>query len=211
MKKVVLNFLVIAAFAGVAAFTSCIEEEPTFTVTFDSNGGSEVPSQTVKEGGKVSKPIDPTREDEGIFRYNFAGWAIAPTNNNYLWNFETDIVEKDMTLYARWGFTIIDDGGGKGFKITGTVENGSKYNGRIVNLKVMVTNYDPPVAISTGGNWSNGGFSIDFPETVNASHLGMSTVDLPSNYTVSNRNVRYGAGFVIAGFDNSDNMVSYFI
>ncbi len=40
-----------------------------YTVTFDSNGGSDVAKQTVTSGEKVNKPADPTREG-----YEFAGW-----------------------------------------------------------------------------------------------------------------------------------------
>ena len=38
-------------------------------MTFNSNGGSEVESQTVSEGSIAKKPTDPTRED-----CEFEGW-----------------------------------------------------------------------------------------------------------------------------------------
>ena len=69
----------------------------TYTVTFDSMGGSEVPSQTVKEGGFVIEPIArPTRIDHG-----FDGWYKEAECIN-IWNFTVDTVTEDITLYARW-------------------------------------------------------------------------------------------------------------
>ena len=52
------------------AVYSCGDDEDDgrtkFTVTFDTDGGSAVPSQTVKEGDKVAKPEDPTK-DNAVF------------------------------------------------------------------------------------------------------------------------------------------------
>ena len=65
-------------------------------VSFNSNGGSEVASQTVAVGGKVTEPDDPTKDT-----YTFGGWYsdIALTD---AWNFSTDTVAGDMMLYAKW-------------------------------------------------------------------------------------------------------------
>ena len=67
------------------------------TVTFDSNGGSEVASQTVAHKGKATKPANPTKSDEKG-EYVFLDWR----NGDDLWSFETDKVLKDITLKARW-------------------------------------------------------------------------------------------------------------
>ena len=94
-----------------AVFTSCEKEDPTYTVTFDSKGGSQVAAQTVKTGGKVAKPADPTREN-----YIFDGWAKADNETGAFWDFETETVSGDMTLFARWAIntylvTFDSDGG----------------------------------------------------------------------------------------------------
>ena len=66
-----------------------------YTVTFDSQGGSNVASAKVKEGELVSRPIDPTKD------YNtFTGWYVEQELTN-LFDFSTPIV-KDWTLYAGW-------------------------------------------------------------------------------------------------------------
>lgn len=74
-----------------------VEPERTYyTVTFDSNGGTPVESQEVLEGNPVRRPDSPTREG-----YTLSGWyRDAETSDD--WNFDTDRVEGDMTLYAGW-------------------------------------------------------------------------------------------------------------
>ena len=69
---------------------------PGFTVTFDSKGGTDVPSQNQMYGQLLEVPEPPTREG-----YTFTGWYKDPVCD-MLWNMETDIVETDMTLYAGW-------------------------------------------------------------------------------------------------------------
>ena len=70
----------------------------SYTVTFASNGGSAVPSQTIEEGKKVSKPDDPTKSG-----YTFVEW----TYDGEKWNFENDTVAKDITLNAKWSDPIV--------------------------------------------------------------------------------------------------------
>ena len=67
-----------------------------FTVTFDSQGGSAVASQTVAGGGKVTQPTNPTRTG-----YTFAGWFKEAACTT-AWNFGTDTVAGNTTLYAKW-------------------------------------------------------------------------------------------------------------
>lgn len=64
-----------------------------YTVTFDSNGGSAVPSMTVASGKKISAPEEPTREN-----YIFDGWK----NGSDAWDFSYHTVQGDVTLRAAW-------------------------------------------------------------------------------------------------------------
>lgn len=66
------------------------------TVTFDSNGGSSVESQTVNIGDKVTKPDDPVKTG-----YIFDGW-YSDQELSRPWNFAIDCVAGNMTLYAKW-------------------------------------------------------------------------------------------------------------
>ena len=64
-----------------------------YTVTFDSQGGSHVSSQTVKEGTTISLPI-PTRDG-----YKFLGWYTEATGGSKVTSLT---VTKNVTLYAHW-------------------------------------------------------------------------------------------------------------
>ena len=66
------------------------------TVTFESNGGTAVPSQTVQYGETVERPDNPTREG-----YRLVGW-YSDIDLQSPWEFDTDTVQGNMTLYARW-------------------------------------------------------------------------------------------------------------
>jgi len=98
-KRFFSLILTTAVFAAV--FSSCDKDDVTYTVTFDSKGGSAVTAQTVKQGDKVQKPADPTREN-----YSLAGWAKADNETSALWNFETETVTANMTLFARWSINM---------------------------------------------------------------------------------------------------------
>lgn len=68
-----------------------------YTVTFDANGGTDVPAQTdLMYSDPVEEPAPPTREG-----YTFKGWYFDE-NCIYPWNFETSRVAQSMTLYAAW-------------------------------------------------------------------------------------------------------------
>jgi len=80
---------------------SCIKARPIYTVPFNSMGGSSVDSQTVNHGEKIIEPIKPTLAD-----HTFMGWYKEETHINR-WNFETDAVISDITLYAKWAFVPV--------------------------------------------------------------------------------------------------------
>lgn len=81
---------------------ACTAQDVTVTISdqclvkFDTRGGSEVASQTVRRGGTVTKPADPTREG-----YTFGGW-YADVDYSRAWNFASDKVENNCYLYAKW-------------------------------------------------------------------------------------------------------------
>lgn len=76
--------------------THTLPSPTTHTVSFESNGGSAVDSQTVDDGGLVSEPAAPTKAGHG-----FAGW-YADAALSDTWDFTTDAVTGAMTLYANW-------------------------------------------------------------------------------------------------------------
>ena len=70
------------------------------TVTFNSNGGSTVASQTVKYNNKAKEPTAPTKSG-----YTFAGWYTEEQLTN-TYDFGT-LVTKDITLYAKWNTNYV--------------------------------------------------------------------------------------------------------
>ena len=103
--------------AGVITLLACIwggvsceqnlPEEKTYTVKFDSDGGSEVAAVEVKDGEKVTKPADPTKDG-----YTFKGWF----NGDKEYAFETAVIS-NITLKAKWEVVT--------YKITYELNNGT--------------------------------------------------------------------------------------
>lgn len=66
-----------------------------YTVTFDVDGGSAVPSQSVRSGNKAVEPEDPTKTS-----YTFAGWY---EDSGFVTAFDfDDAITADTTIYAKW-------------------------------------------------------------------------------------------------------------
>ena len=76
----------------------------TFTVTFDSDGGTSVPDQTVNHSDSVTKPADPTKADHA-----FKEWQL----NGATYNF-ADPVTSNLTLVAVYTINS-SNGGGSGY------------------------------------------------------------------------------------------------
>ena len=94
LKKILCLFLLLTV---VFALASCGLTKK-FTVTFNSDGGSEVPSQIVKKGKTAVAPADPVKDG-----YTFLGWFNGDTK----WNFSNSINE-DTTLVARWEAIVVE-------------------------------------------------------------------------------------------------------
>lgn len=63
-----------------------------FTVSFDTDGGNEIPNEIVEKYGKVSEPDEPTKSG-----YDFVCWLL----NGEEFDFNTKIT-KDIKLVAKW-------------------------------------------------------------------------------------------------------------
>lgn len=70
----------------------------TYDVKFETNGGSEVKTQTVNSGAKATKPENPTKQF-----YKFLGW-YAEAEFKTEFDFDTKI-KADTTVYAKWEYT----------------------------------------------------------------------------------------------------------
>lgn len=88
-----------------------------YTVSFDTDGGSTVESQTVVTRNKATKPaVNPTKKG-----YNFVGWY---TDNTYTteFDFENTIITDNTTIYAKFEDTSIIRLNGYTFNKISTLE-----------------------------------------------------------------------------------------
>ena len=95
MKK----YLSILMLAGLTLFAACSDDDndkTVYTVTFETDGGTPVPSvQQVEEGNAVSAPsTNPTKSG-----YVFVYWHLSGATTAY--NFQTP-VNGNITLHAKW-------------------------------------------------------------------------------------------------------------
>ncbi len=84
--------------------TPPVTEQQTYTVTFDSKGGTAVAKATTNTDGKVAKPENPTKTD-----FDFGGWFTDSECQN-AFDFDTKITQ-DTTLYAKWTAKTPSGGG----------------------------------------------------------------------------------------------------
>lgn len=94
MKKITIAIVTVIAVIAIATtvFLLTKNTKTIYTISFNTDGGNEVVSQEVKEGGKINKPTDPTKEG-----YEFLGWYL----NGEYFDFESS-VKKNLELEARW-------------------------------------------------------------------------------------------------------------
>lgn len=72
-----------------------IKKTELFTVSFESNGGSSIASQTLESGESAVKPTNPVQTG-----YTFDNW-YSDVNLSSLYDF-SEAVTQDITLYAKW-------------------------------------------------------------------------------------------------------------
>ena len=103
-KKFVMAGLALLAITGLLALAGCkndtVPETPKYTVTFNTDGGSTVASQTVESGQKATRPAaDPTLEGSW-----FLGWYSDKGLANEF-DFNTPITTA-TTVYAKWSYKL---------------------------------------------------------------------------------------------------------
>lgn len=112
-----IKFFVVVIFLFLSSCSPNINLD-TFSVTFNSLGGTEVQDLDIIEGNKIEEPFI-TKEG-----HTLVGWFTA---NNEKWDFEDFEISSDLILYAIWEtntYTIIFDSNGGSY-----VENiSNKYN-----------------------------------------------------------------------------------
>jgi uncharacterized repeat protein (TIGR02543 family) len=139
----------------------------TYTVSFDSAGGSAVASQTVEHGALASTPTPPTRTG-----YGFTGWTLA----GVAYNFSTPVTG-NITLIATWGintYTVSFDSAGGSAVASQTVEHGA-----------LATQPTAPTRTGYGfSGWTLSGAAYSFATPVTGSITLVATWTI-NTYTVS--------------------------
>ncbi len=110
------------------------------TVTFESNGGSEVSDQTITYNKIATEPTpSPTKTG-----YDFAGWY---TDNSYGTKYDfSSAVTTDITLYAKWSIDI--------YTVTFNSNSGSSVTSQYPDYNTKIT--EPATPTRTGytfGGW----------------------------------------------------------
>ncbi len=72
------------------------EAKPSYTLSFDTQGGSTIAAQTYPEGSMIFQPTNPTRTG-----YTFVGWYQDKACNTPF-DFSINMPGKDITAYAKW-------------------------------------------------------------------------------------------------------------
>ena len=91
-----LDWIIIACIAVIILVVALELRNPGFTVTYDSRGGTDVPTNNQMYGELLDEPEPPTREG-----YEFTGWYKDSACDEF-WDLSEDIIESDMMLYAGW-------------------------------------------------------------------------------------------------------------
>lgn len=91
-----LDIIIVSCILVIIVTTAMGLKNAGFPVTFDSRGGTDVTMQKVQHGEYLPEPEPPTREG-----YVFSGWYKDPSYDMQ-WDFSSDRVEGELTLYARW-------------------------------------------------------------------------------------------------------------
>ena len=83
----------------------------TFTITFDSQGGSAVDSQTIPDDGetKFSKPVNPTKPSDDKYSYTFYNWYLEP-ECYHKYQFDT-VPTGDLIVYAGYKMSAVQPAG----------------------------------------------------------------------------------------------------
>jgi uncharacterized repeat protein (TIGR02543 family) len=112
--------------------------EAAYSVAFNTNGGTPVPAvQAVAVGGTATEPAAPAKTG-----FTFGGWYREAGLIN-LWDFSTDTVTGNITLYAKWTYIFTTPAQYRdmvplsGGTITGSGSVGAFIAGRTVTLSAF--------------------------------------------------------------------------
>lgn len=96
-KSLILSLITVTAVIAVISYLVVVQAKEAnstyYTVTFDSNGGTEIAPIRVIHGGLATRPTDPIKNG-----YTINSWKL----NDKTWDFNNDVIKQDITLTAKW-------------------------------------------------------------------------------------------------------------
>ncbi len=103
-KLLVIVMAVVMAFSCAIGFAACVDNDDdggggggtTYTVTFETVGGTAIDAVKVKAGNTVARPANPTKSGA-----EFVDWFTTSTYEGEPYDFSTP-VNSNLTLYAQW-------------------------------------------------------------------------------------------------------------
>ena len=134
-----------------------------YTVTFDTDGGSEVKSQTVAYGGQAAVPVAPAKPG-----YTFAGWYL----DGKAYDFDAPVTE-NLTLTANWTVNR--------YTITFDTDGGSAIAPITQDYGTAVTAPADP----TRTGYTFAGWTPAIPETMPAENLTIKAKWTVNQYTLT--------------------------
>ena len=154
MKKVFFLLALLSLFVICGCNSQKVTTNQTYVVIFDSDGGSNVPSQQIENGSNINKPEDPVKDG-----YIFEGWYV----DGEKWSFNDCSVSKDITLKAKWAIN----------QYTLTLKN---YYGD--TDKVLTQDYNSTITIDnpTRIGYTFNGYSEAIPTTMPKENITINTL-----------------------------------
>ena len=150
-KKLAAVFLTVAMIITLMPLMSqaaYAEGETYYTVTFDSDGGTPVPSQSVLEGSAPTYPTSPTKEGYTFYRWMKDGEIIE--------SFSKLEITEDTTLTALWATKVTARLSGE------TSEDRAGYLGKSTDLDTDPSYYDDKTSSITSFLNEKGAHSVYF-------------------------------------------------
>ena len=134
-----------------------------YTVTFDTDGGSEVKSQTVAYGGQAAVPVAPAKPG-----YTFAGWYL----DGKAYDFDAPVTE-NLTLTANWTVNR--------YTITFDTDGGSAIAPITQDYGTAVTAPADP----TRTGYTFAGWTPEIPATMPAENMTIKAKWTVNTYTIT--------------------------
>ena len=160
------------------SYIPVVEEVVTYTVTFNSNGGTQVEAQLVAEGTYAALPENPQKEN-----FSFSGWYTDDGTFENAYNFNVP-VDQDITLYAKWTPMVF------------SVAEGEDDSVSVYSITELIANVEDNTVTATVTAVDNCALIVRFIE-----EDVFFSEDYPANRTYIDNGELYASHVVAAGSD----------